>query len=180
MVILWPQQIAFLFPGSPLRNAFLAVSPPFDLDNFISLGANGRFKCVIGSAVEVGQFAAGFLLKYLQWHRYVLMFVCCLLTASAGGMAAVGPGDKDLGVALMFLAVFSVGVIECVAVVNCPITCPPEHLGSALGALGSIRSTCAAIASKSMFPRSRKWLRLEGTEWRLTPSNSGHLLGHPG
>ncbi|KIV91046.1 hypothetical protein PV10_05631 [Exophiala mesophila] len=127
MVILWPQQIAFLFPGSPLRNAFLA--------------------CVIGSAVEVGQFAAGFLLKYLQWHRYILMFVCCLLTASAGGMAAVGPGDKDLGVALMFLAVFSVGVIECVAVVNCPITCPPEHLGSALGALGSIRSTCAAIAT---------------------------------
>lgn len=169
--------VRLLLHGDPLASAdcfpFPWQSPPERIFGGTSnlalkrglmfLNADGLFKCVIGSSVEVGQFSAGFLLHYLRWHRYILMFVCCLLTASAGGMAAVGPGDKNLGVALMFLAVFSVGVIECIAVVNCPVTCPPEHLGSALGALGSIRSTSAAIASKSM-PPIKTGLRLKGTD----------------
>jgi len=90
---------------------------------------------------------AGFLLRAIPWHRGLLMFICALLTAMAGAMAAVGPGDQALGIGLMFFACFSVGVIECIGVVVAPLTCPPEDLGAALGALGSIRSTFAAVAS---------------------------------
>lgn len=48
----------------------------------------------------------------------------------------------------MFMAVWAVGTIEAIGNIVTPLTCPPEDLGAALGALGSIRSGVAAIASK--------------------------------
>lgn len=62
-------------------------------------------------------------------------------------MIAVGPGDVNLGCGIMFTACWCVGIIECVAVVLTPLSCPAEDLGAALGALGSIRSTAATCAT---------------------------------
>jgi len=127
MIILWPSQIASLFGGTPMHQALLAA--------------------MVGTGTELGQFMAGPLLHYIPHQRALLFFICCLLTAMAGAMISVGPGTVSLGCGLMFTACWCVGVLECIAVVLTPLSCPPEDLGAALGALGSIRSTAATCAT---------------------------------
>jgi hypothetical protein len=62
-------------------------------------------------------------------------------------MASINPGQQTKGIALMFMACFSVGVIETCSLALAPLACPSEDLGAALGALGSIRSGGAAVAT---------------------------------
>jgi hypothetical protein len=51
-------------------------------------------------------------------------------------MVSVGPGDQTKGIALMFMACFSVGIIETCSLALAPLACASEDLGAALGALG--------------------------------------------
>jgi hypothetical protein len=62
-------------------------------------------------------------------------------------MVSLGPGDETNGVALMFMACFSVGIIETCSLALAPLACASEDLGAALGALGSIRSGGASVAT---------------------------------
>jgi hypothetical protein len=47
----------------------------------------------------------------------------------------------------MFMACFSVGIIETASLAPAPLACASEDLGTALGALGSIRSGGASVAT---------------------------------
>lgn len=127
MIILWPSQIASLFGGSAIHQALLAS--------------------MVGTGTQLGQFMAGPMMHYIPHQRALLFFTAVLLTAMAGAMIAVAPGTISLGCGIMFTACWCVGVLECVAVVLTPLSCPPEDLGAALGALGSIRSTAATCAT---------------------------------
>ncbi|KAF2815685.1 uncharacterized protein BDZ99DRAFT_120678 [Mytilinidion resinicola] len=127
MIILWPSQIASLLGGSPIHQALLAS--------------------MVGTGTQLGQFMAGPMLHWISYQRGLLFFTCCLLTAMAGAMIAVGPGSVSLDCGLMLTACWCIGVIECIAVVLTPLSCPPEDLGAALGALGSVRSTAAMCAT---------------------------------
>lgn len=62
-------------------------------------------------------------------------------------MLSINPGDEKKGIALMFMACFSVGIIEACSLSLVPLSCPSEDLGVALGTLGSIRSGGAAVAT---------------------------------
>jgi len=126
MNVIWPQQIAYLFGGTSLHRGWLA--------------------CVVGSATLLGQIAGAILCRYIPESRYILMTSCAALLAFSGAMISIGPGDETKGIALMFMACFSVGVIEMCSLALAPLACPPEDLGVATGALGSIRSGGAAVA----------------------------------
>ena len=62
-------------------------------------------------------------------------------------MVSLRPGDETNGIALMFMACFSVGIIETCSLALAPLACASEDLGAALGALGSIRSGGASVAT---------------------------------
>lgn len=62
-------------------------------------------------------------------------------------MIAIQPGDQNKGIAFMFFACCSVGIIEACAMSLGPLACATEDLGLATGALGSIRSGGAAVAT---------------------------------
>ena len=47
----------------------------------------------------------------------------------------------------MFMACFSVGVVETCSLALAPLALPSEDIGAALGALGSIRSAGASVAT---------------------------------
>lgn len=126
MNVLWPQQVAYLFPGTTTHNGWLA--------------------CIVGSATLLGQIIGGGLCQYIPKSRYILMISCLSLTAFSAAMVSVGPGDQTKGIALMFMACFSVGIIETCSLALAPLACASEDLGAALGALGSIRSGGASVA----------------------------------
>lgn len=127
MNVLWPQQVAYLFPGSPTHNGWLA--------------------CIVGSATLLGQIAGGGLSRYIPKSRYILIGSCCSLLAFSAAMVCLKPGDESKGVGLMFMACFSVGIIETCSLALAPLACRTEDLGAALGALGSIRSGGASVAT---------------------------------
>jgi hypothetical protein len=127
MNVLWPQQIAYLFPGTPTHNGWLA--------------------CVVGSATLLGQVVGGVMCQYIPKHRYILIASCLALLAFSASMVSLRPGDETNGIALMFMACFSVGIIEICSLGLAPLACASEDLGTALGALGSIRSGGAAVAT---------------------------------
>ena len=62
-------------------------------------------------------------------------------------MVSIGVGDERKGVALMFMACYSVGIIETCSLALAPLALPTEDIGAALGALGSIRSGGASVAT---------------------------------
>jgi hypothetical protein len=62
-------------------------------------------------------------------------------------MITLQPGDENRGIALMFMACFSVGIIEIWSLTLAPLAVPSEDLGVALGALGSIRTAGASVAT---------------------------------
>jgi MFS family permease len=127
MNVIWPQQVAYLFPGSTTHNGWLA--------------------CIVGSATLLGQIVGGALSQYIPKTRYILIISCLSLTAFSASMVSLGPGDETNGIALMFMACFSVGIIETASLALAPLACASEDLGAALGALGSIRSGGASVAT---------------------------------
>jgi hypothetical protein len=127
MNVLWPQQIAYLFPGTATHNGWLA--------------------CIVGSATLIGQIVGGVLCQYIPKSRWILIGSCLSLTAFSASMVSLKPGQETNGVALMFMACFSVGIIETCSLALAPLACASEDLGAALGALGSIRSGGASVAT---------------------------------
>ncbi|KAL5362255.1 fungal trichothecene efflux pump [Aspergillus floccosus] len=69
------------------------------------------------------------------------------LLAFAGAMVSANPGQEAKGIALIFMACFSVGIIETCSFALLPLSLPTEDIGAALGALGSIRSGGASVAT---------------------------------
>jgi hypothetical protein len=127
MNVLWPQQIAYLFPGTTTHRGWLA--------------------CIVGSATLLGQMFGGGLCQYIHQTRWILISSALSLVAFSAAMVSVGPGDEAKGIALMFMACFSVGIIEICSLALAPLACASEDLGAALGALGSIRSGGASVAT---------------------------------
>jgi hypothetical protein len=127
MNIIWPQQIAYLFPGTPLNNGWLA--------------------CIVGAGTLSGQICGPFAIKLIPRTRYILISATLTLIAFSGAMLDINVGDRTKGIAFMFFACFTVGVTETCVLSLAPLTCPSEDIGAALGALGSIRNGGASIAS---------------------------------
>ena len=92
MNVLWPQQIAYLFSGSAIHRGWLA--------------------CVVGAACLVGQVVGAVLCRYIKRSRWILIGGTLSLVAFAAAMVTIGPGQEAKGVGLMFMACFSVGIIE--------------------------------------------------------------------
>ena len=127
MNVLWPQQIVYLFPGTPQHNGWLA--------------------CAVGGPCLLGQCVGGALCRYIPRSRFILITSCCMLLVFSASMVVLQPGDESKGVALMFMATFSVGIIEICSLALAPLSCATEDIGAALGALGSIRSGGASVAT---------------------------------
>ena len=127
MNVLWPQQIAYLFPGSTTHSGWLA--------------------CIVGSATLLGQIVGGALCQYIPKSRWILIGSCLSLTTFSTAMVSLKPGQETNGIALMFMACLSVGIIETCSLALAPLACASEDLGAALGALGSIRSGGASVAT---------------------------------
>lgn len=146
MNVIWPQQIAYLFGGSPAHRGWLA--------------------CVVGGATLMGQVLGATMCQYIKKSRYILIGSCVSLLAFSAAMVSIGPGQESKGVGLMFMACFSVGVIEAcslslgeyqysckerngrmLTMISAPLALPSEDIGAALGALGSIRSGGASVAT---------------------------------
>lgn len=125
MNVLWPQQIAFLFGGSNIHKGWLA--------------------CVVGAGALVGQVIGGVLCQYVMKSRYILIGSAFSLLAFCAAMVSINPGQEAKGVALMFMATVSVGVLESCSLALAPLALPTEDIGAALGALGSIRSGGASV-----------------------------------
>ena len=126
MNVLWPQQIAYLFVGSATHKGWLA--------------------CTVGGATLLGQIVGATLCQYIKKSRYILIGGTLSLLAFSAAMISIRPGDETKGVALMFMACFSVRIIETCSLALAPLALPSEDIGAALGALGSIRSGGAAVA----------------------------------
>lgn len=127
MNVLWPQQIAYLFPGTAIHQGWLA--------------------CIIGSATLLGQIAGGLMCRYIKKSRWILMTGCASLVAFSAPMVSIRPGQQAKGIGLMFMACFSIGIIETCSLALAPLALPTEDIGAALGALGSIRSGGASVAT---------------------------------
>jgi hypothetical protein len=95
----------------------------------------------------IGQVLGGVLSTFIKRTRYVLITACVFLLIWCGAMIDIQPGDQAKGIAFMFLACLTVGVIEACAISLAPLACGTEDLGVATGALGSIRSAGASVAT---------------------------------
>lgn len=84
--------------------------------------------------------------QYIKKSRYILIGGTLALLAFSASMVSIQPGDEAKGVGLMFMACFSVGIVETCSLAP-PLALPSEDIGAALGALGSIRSGGAAVAT---------------------------------
>lgn len=127
MNVVWPQQIAYLFGGSAEHKGWLA--------------------CVVGGPCLLGQIVGGLLCRYVKKSRYILIGGTLSLLAFSASMVSINPGQEAKGVGLMFMACFSVGIIETCSLSLAPLALPSEDIGAALGALGSIRSAGASVAT---------------------------------
>jgi hypothetical protein len=89
----------------------------------------------------------GVLCQYIKKSRYILITWCTMLTIFSASMVSIQPGQQSKGIGLMFMACYSVGVIETCSLSLAPLSCGTEDIGAALGALGSIRSGGASVAT---------------------------------
>jgi hypothetical protein len=101
----------------------------------------------IFSATLLGQMTGGALCQYIKKSRYILITWCTMLTIFSASMVSIQPGQQSKGIGLMFMACYSVGVIETCSLALAPLSCGTEDIGAALGALGSIRSGGASVAT---------------------------------
>ncbi len=79
--------------------------------------------------------------QYIKRSRWILIGGCVALLAFSASMVSINAGDEAKGIALMFMACLSIGVVETCSLVLVPLALPTEDIGAALGALGSIRSS---------------------------------------
>jgi len=127
MNVIWPQQIAYLFPGTPTHKGWLA--------------------CIVGSSCLLGQVTGGILCSKIKKSRYILIGGTLSLLAFSVAMVSIQPGQQAKGVGLMFMACYMVGIVETCSLALAPLALPSEDIGAALGALGSIRSAGASVAT---------------------------------
>src|ERR1700733_10714989 len=99
------------------------------------------------SATLLGQMTGGVLCQYIKRSRWILITWCTMLTIFSASMVSIQPGQQSKGIGLMFMACYSVGVIETCSLSLAPLSCATEDIGAALGALGSIRSGGASVAT---------------------------------
>lgn len=125
--LIWPQQVLIFFPGTPVHNGWLA--------------------CVLGSSTLAGQLIGSAILRIIPKTRWLSITSCAFMIAFSAAMVSVQPGQQAKAVGILFMLGFFVGVIEIASLSLLPITCPTKDIGSALGALGSIRSSGAAVAT---------------------------------
>lgn len=83
----------------------------------------------------------------IKKSRYILIASTVSLLAFSAAMVSIQPGQEAKGVGLMFMACFMVGIVEICSLALAPLALPSEDIGAALGALGSIRSAGASVAT---------------------------------
>lgn len=127
MNVLWPQQISYLFSGSDLHKAWLA--------------------CITGGSCLVGQLVGAVLCRFIKKSRWILITGCVGLVAFSASMVSIKPLQETKAVGLMFMACFWTGIVETCSLSLAPLSLPTEDIGGALGALGSIRSGGASVAT---------------------------------
>ncbi|KXJ90410.1 fungal trichothecene efflux pump [Microdochium bolleyi] len=125
-VLLWPQQIQALFTTD--------------------ITYAGWLSCTVASSTALGQIVAGVIIKWVGNVRYFIIFSSFAMVGCVGGLAALTPASKDLGVALTIIGPFFVGVIELLSLALAPLFCAPADIGLASGLLASIRSAGGSIA----------------------------------
>ncbi|CAK7232396.1 hypothetical protein SBRCBS47491_008255 [Sporothrix bragantina] len=126
-VLLWPQQIAYIY-GITGRHA-------------------GWLACTVGSATAIGSGLTGVVIRFAGNSRWVVVVFSMGMAGFVAGLAALTPNNLNLGIALTFLGPFCVGVVEVSALSLAPLFCRPEDLGLASGLLGTIRTGGASIAT---------------------------------
>lgn len=107
----------------------------------------GWLACVVGGSCLLGQICGGILCRYIKKSRYILIGGTLSLLVFSASMVTINPGQQSKGVGLMFMACFSVGIVETCSLALAPLALPSEDIGAALGALGSIRSGGASVAT---------------------------------
>ncbi|OAL29462.1 hypothetical protein AYO20_09199 [Fonsecaea nubica] len=127
MTVLWPQQISYLFGGSPTHRGWLA--------------------CVVGASFFIGQIIGGPMCRWIPQSRWLMVGTTLVLLAFSAAMITVGPGQESKGIGILFIACLTVGIVETCALALAPLPLPTEDIGVALGALGSIRSSGASVAT---------------------------------
>lgn len=125
--IIWPEQILYLFPGTPVHNGWLA--------------------CVLGSATLFGEIFGGAYLRLVPKTRWLVIPSCFSLIAFSAAMVSIKPGQQTSAIAILFMLAFFTGIIEIASLGLIPLACPTEDIGVAVGALGSIRSGGATVAT---------------------------------
>lgn len=114
---------------------------------FMAKYVQGWLACVVGGSCLLGQICGGILCRYIKKSRYILIGGTLSLLAFSAAMVTINPGEQSKGVGLMFMACFSVGIVETCSLALAPLALPSEDIGAALGALGSIRSGGASVAT---------------------------------
>lgn len=133
-VLLWPQQIAYIYGITGRRAGWLA--------------------CTVGSATALGSALTGITIRLAGNSRWVLIVSSVGMATFVAALACLTPHNLNVGIALTFLGPFCVGVVEVSALSLAPLFCPPQDLGLASGLLGTIRTGGASIASMS-FPHAQ-------------------------
>ena len=109
----------------------------------------------------------------MKKSRYILISGTIALLAFSAAMVSINPGDEAKGVGLMFMACFSVGVVETCSLALAPLALPSEDIGAALGALGSIRSGGAAVVCAChAYLQCRKLMFIQATAIYVTILNN--------
>jgi hypothetical protein len=88
----------------------------------------------------------GVLCRYIKKSRYILIGNCLSLLAFSASMVSIDVGEEEKGVGLVFIAYYSVRVIETCSLALSQAL-PTEDIGVTLGALGSILSGGASVAT---------------------------------
>lgn len=145
MNVIWPQQISYLFGGSVSSQ----VHPQTTKQRLTQLKATHRgwLACIVGASCFLGQVIGGVLCTYIKKSRYILITGTLSLLAFSASMVSINPGQEAKGAGLMFMACFSIGIVETCSLSLTPLALPSEDIGVALGALGSIRSGGASVAT---------------------------------
>ena len=107
---------------------------------------------MLGIGAAVGEGLAGLLCHYTKHIRLLLIFSTTTLTVFAAAMISVGNGERGKAIGFMSTGSLALGVIEGISLSLAPLTLPPEDLGLAIGALGTIRSAGGAIGGISPGP----------------------------
>ncbi|CAK7207609.1 hypothetical protein SEUCBS139899_010419 [Sporothrix eucalyptigena] len=126
-VLLWPQQIAYIY-GITGKHA-------------------GWLTCTVGSASAIGCALAGLAIRLVGNSRWVVIVASAGMAAFVASLAALTPSNLNLGIAMTMLGPFCLGVVEVSALSLAPLFCRPEDLGLASGLLGTIRTGGASIAT---------------------------------